>query len=152
MQLSEAQSRAVAHGEGPAMILAGPGSGKTFVITQRVKYLIETLQVNPRNLLVITFTKAAADEMRERFARISSARGVTFGTFHGVFFGILKQAYGFTSENILREEQRFQILTSLVRRLRLEAQEEKELVAELSQEISLVKNERIDLEHYYARC
>ena len=85
MQLSEAQSRAVAHGEGPAMILAGPGSGKTFVITQRVKYLIETLQVNPRNLLVITFTKAAADEMRERFARISSARGVTFGTFTGCF-------------------------------------------------------------------
>ena len=60
MQISEAQTRAVTHGDGPAMVLAGPGSGKTLVITERVKYLIENLQVNPRNILVITFTKAAA--------------------------------------------------------------------------------------------
>ncbi len=152
MQISEAQTRAVTHGDGPAMVLAGPGSGKTLVITERVKYLIENLQVNPRNILVITFTKAAADEMRERFIRLSGARGVTFGTFHAVFFGILKQAYHYTGDNILREEQKFQILTDLIHRMKLEAQDEKELAGELAGEISIVKNEQIHLENYYAKC
>ena len=89
MQISNAQSRAIAHGTGPAMVLAGPGSGKTLVITQRTKYLIEEHHVKPREILVITFTKAAAEEMRGRFAAISGSPGVTFGTFHAVFFGIL---------------------------------------------------------------
>ena len=94
MQISNAQSRAIAHGTGPAMVLAGPGSGKTLVITQRTKYLIEQYQVKPQEILVITFTKAAAMEMRSRFSTVCNAPGVTFGTFHAVFFGILKHAYG----------------------------------------------------------
>ena len=67
MSLSETQSRAVAHGAGPCICLAGPGSGKTTVITERTKYLIEKQGISPSEILVITFTKAASIEMRERF-------------------------------------------------------------------------------------
>ncbi|MDO4321749.1 MAG: ATP-dependent helicase [Lachnospiraceae bacterium] len=151
MQISNAQSRAIAHGTGPAMVLAGPGSGKTLVITQRTKYLIEEYHVDPREILVITFTKATAGEMRQRFAAVSRASGVTFGTFHAVFFAILKAAYRFTSANILSEEKKYQILQQLLREARVSPGEEKEILPELAAEISLVKNEQIDLSHYYSR-
>lgn len=151
MQISSAQSRAIAHGKGPAMVLAGPGSGKTLVITQRTKYLIEQYQVNPREILVITFTRAAAQEMKARFGKISKAQGVTFGTFHAVFFTILKYAYHYSSANILSEEWKYQILQQLLREAKLHFEDEKETLSELASEISLVKNEQISLEHYYSR-
>lgn len=151
MQISNAQSRAIAHGTGPAMVLAGPGSGKTLVITQRTKYLIEQYGVNPQEILVITFTKAAAQEMRLRFSTVSRASGVTFGTFHSVFFGILRQAYHFSSANILTEEKKYQILRQLMRENGLAAENEKEMLPDLASEISVVKNEQIDLQHYYSK-
>lgn len=151
MQISNAQSRAIAHGTGPAMVLAGPGSGKTLVITQRTKYLIEQYGVNPQEILVITFTKAAAQEMRLRFSTVSRASGVTFGTFHSVFFGILRQAYHFSSANILTEEKKYQILRQLMSEKGLAAENEKEMLPDLASEISVVKNEQIDLQHYYSK-
>ena len=151
MQISNAQSRAIAHGTGPAMVLAGPGSGKTLVITQRTKYLIEQYDVNPQDILVITFTKAAAQEMRLRFSTVSRASGVTFGTFHSVFFGILRQAYHFSSANILTEEKKYQILRQLMSEKGLAAENEKEMLPDLASEISVVKNEQIDLQHYYSK-
>lgn len=151
MQISSAQSRAIAHGPGPAMVLAGPGSGKTLVITQRTKYLIEQCDVKPQEILVITFTKAAAQEMRLRFCAISGAAGVTFGTFHSVFFGILRQAYHFSPANILTEEKKFQILRHLMRECGIASENEKEMLSEIASEISVVKNEQIDLTHYYSK-
>lgn len=151
MQISNAQSRAIAHRTGPAMVLAGPGSGKTLVITQRTKYLIEQCGVNPQRILVITFTKAAALEMRSRFCAVSKARGVTFGTFHAVFFSILKQAYRYTAADILTEEQKYQILRQLIRENHISSEEEKDLLSEVALEISLVKNEQIALDHYYSK-
>ena len=77
-----AQIQAIKHNTGPAMVLAGPGSGKTFVITQRLKYLIENYGADPSQILVITFTKAAAIEMQYRFMKLtdSSYPEVSFGT------------------------------------------------------------------------
>ncbi len=132
MQISNAQSGAIAHRTGPAMVLAGPGSGKTLVITQRTKYLIESCGVMPQEILVITFTRAAALEMRSRFLSVCNASGVTFGTFHSVFFSVLKHAYHYSSANILSEEQKFQILRQLVREAGIPAEEEKELLADLA--------------------
>ena len=94
LTLNEMQQKAVEHKDGPMMVLAGPGSGKTAVITQRVKYLIDTHYVNPASILVITFTKAAAGEMKERFFRLAGRRSlpVTFGTVHAAFFMRLHSA------------------------------------------------------------
>lgn len=155
MSLSEAQTRAVAHAEGPCICLAGPGSGKTTVITQRVKYLIEKRGVSPSGILVITFTKAAAIEMKERFGRLMGGKHlpVTFGTFHAIFFGILKNAYHYTAANILREEQKYQFLKEITGKMNLEIEDEAEFLSGITMEISKVKNDRISLEHYYsANC
>ncbi len=151
-QLSKSQYRAVTHKDGPMLVLAGPGSGKTLVITQRTRYLIEGCQVNPSEILVITFTRAAAREMRERFLRQMKLQrtAVSFGTFHAVFFQILKLAYGYRAENILREEQRNRFLRESIRKQNLELDDEAEFLSEVAVEISRVKNERADLKTYRA--
>lgn len=153
MSLSCTQSRAVAHGAGPCICLAGPGSGKTTVITERTKYLVQKRGIPPSEILVITFTKAASVEMRERFWNAMNGRyaPVTFGTFHAVFFGILKAAYHYTGENILREEEKYAVLRGITAQLELEIDDEAEFTAGIAAEISLVKNEQIPLEHYYSR-
>ncbi len=134
------------------MVLAGPGSGKTLVITKRIEYLIKERRIAPEEILVITFTKAAAVEMRERFERLMgfSRTGVTFGTFHSVFFRILKASYNLSADNIIREDQRLQLLGSLIEEARLSYEDQREMIDNLSGEISQVKNERIDLEHFYS--
>lgn len=151
MQVSNAQHQAITHGAGPAIVLAGPGSGKTLVITQRVRYLIEAYHVRPQEILVITFTKAAAQEMQSRFQALSRQRGVTFGTFHAVFFHILKYAYHYSAANILTEEKKYQILQRLLSESGLHFEDEKETLSEIASEISVVKNEQIPLEHYYSK-
>ena len=151
-QLSEVQQRAVTHRDGPMLVLAGPGSGKTLVLTWRVRYLTEVCRINPGEILVITFTRAAAREMKERYLRMtgSESTAVSFGTFHAVFFQILKLAYGYRSENILREEEKYRFLKDAVFRQKLEPDDEAELLSSISSEISRVKNERPDLQAYKA--
>lgn len=154
MQVSNAQETAITHKDGPAMVLAGPGSGKTLVITQRTKYLIEQAGVRPQEILVITFTRAAAEEMKNRFLALMkehSARAVTFGTFHAVFFTILKHAYHYSAADILTEDKKYQILLQLLHESKLAVEDERELISELAAEISIVKNERISLDHYYSK-
>ena len=92
VKVNAAQEEAITHRDGPAMVLAGPGSGKTFVIVQRLRYLIEEYGADPSSILVITFTKAAAIEMQQRFLKItdSSYPEVSFGTFHSLFYNILR--------------------------------------------------------------
>lgn len=150
MEFSKAQRSAIEHDKGPMLVLAGPGSGKTFVITQRTKYLIEQHGVDPRTILVITFTKAAAAQMKGRFARICDVQGVTFGTFHAVFFNILKYAYGFRGDNILREEMKHQIIQEIIRKMEISVEDEKELIESLISEISYVKGSGIDIENYFS--
>ena len=93
MNMNDAQRRAAAHRDGPCMVLSGPGSGKTTVITGRVKVLTEAYRIPPEHILVITFTRAAAAEMKKRYLKLVSktATAVTFGTFHSVFFAMLRQ-------------------------------------------------------------
>lgn len=88
----EGQSKAIHHGDGPMLVLAGPGSGKTHVITHRIRYLISERRIPPNEILVITFTKAAALEMQARAnSLIRQSSYVQFGTFHSVFYQILKK-------------------------------------------------------------
>ena len=155
MPFNEAQSAAVSHKDGPMMVLAGPGSGKTTVVTHRVQSLIEKHRVNPSSILVITFTRAAAREMKERFERLMEGRPmrgqVSFGTFHSVFFRILKLAYQYDASDIIREDQKLRVIRELTAKEQLEPEDENELISSLISEISAVKGEQIDLEHYYAK-
>lgn len=152
MAFSKAQTQAIMHKDGPMMVLAGPGSGKTTVITHRVQYLTKEYGIDPGDILVITFTRAAAEEMRERYeALIGGGSRVTFGTFHSIFFRILKLAYRYTADNIVREEQQMQFVRELAQAGGLEPEDENEFAASILSEISSVKGERIALEHYYSK-
>ncbi len=158
MAFDNTQNEAIAHDGGPCMVLAGPGSGKTTVITHRVKNLIEEYNVSPSEILVVTFTKAAAMEMEERFLNLmefsdkySVCRQVTFGTFHSVFFKILRYAYNYNAGNILREEKKREYISRIVEKLDLEYDDENEFISDIISEISLVKSEMINLSTYYSK-
>lgn len=152
MAFSKAQTQAIMHKDGPMMVLAGPGSGKTTVITHRVQYLTKEYGIDPGDILVITFTRAAAEEMRERYEALTGGGSrVTFGTFHSIFFRILKLAYRYTADNIVREEQQMQFVRELAQAGGLEPEDENEFAASILSEISSVKGERIALEHYYSK-
>lgn len=152
MNFNESQLAAINFHEGPALVLAGPGSGKTAVVTMRVRTLIEQYHVNPSNILVITFTRAAANEMKERFSKIMNKGGipVSFGTFHGVYFTILKHAYHYKAENIITEEEQINILKRIVSKINLEYENEKDFIGGILSEISRVKGDLIDLDHYFS--
>ena len=139
------QQRAIAHLSGPMMVLAGPGSGKTSVIVERTAYMINEGGISPSNILVVTFSRAAAKEMKERFLSFTGQQytPVTFGTFHGVFYGILKQAYGFTAANILSDEEKFGILRELTLNYGGDLAEEGDFPEEIAREISVVKGNKI---------
>ena len=151
---NSSQQRAIAHLSGPMMVLAGPGSGKTSVIVERTAYMINEGDISPANILVVTFSRAAAKEMKERFLSFTRQKytPVTFGTFHGVFYGILKQAYGFTAANILSDEEKSGILKELALNYGGDLAEEGDFAEEVAKEISVVKGNKISLEHYYSSC
>ncbi len=152
MSFNKAQLQAIAHKKGPCMVLAGPGSGKTTVITKRIEYLIQKYKVKPEEILVITFSKAASKEMRERFHGLNPAQHypVTFGTFHGIYYGILKWAYNINASIIFTEDEKYQLLYQVIEQLGLALDDEKEFIQDLASEISNVKNNQIPLLEYQA--
>lgn len=152
MGFNQSQQEAIEHHAGPMLVLAGPGSGKTLVITNRIRALIEEQGVNPSNILVITFTKAAATEMRSRFEKMMDQAylPVNFGTFHAIFFHILKYAYGYKAESIVREEERMHFFKETVAGLDLEIEDEGDFIQGIAGEISKIKNEQINLNNYYS--
>ena len=151
MQFNNSQLKAVKHKTGPMLVIAGPGSGKTTVLTARIRNLIEEYSVNPANILVITFTKAAANEMKSRFNNMMGrSTNVTFGTFHAVFFMILRAAYNYSVDSIIKEDVRQNIIKQAIERSRLEPDDLNEMVSNITGEISRVKTETIDINAYYS--
>ena len=150
MQLNKAQQEAACHKEGPCMVLAGPGSGKTLTIAARIKYLIEKEKVRPEEILVVTFTRFAAAEMKERLSGLLGKKNipVTAGTFHGIYYGILKWAYRFGPENILSEEEKYQLLRLIIGRQELDPSDEEAFLRDIAEEIGKVKNSRIDIREF----
>ena len=131
-------------------MLAGPGSGKTAVITNRVMELITEHGADPSKILVITFSRAAAVEMKERYIRLSGDRytSVSFGTFHAIFFKIIKSAYHYDNSSIITDDDRNRILRDFVRDNSIISDNISELVSELASNISVVKSEEINPKDY----
>ena len=150
MGFNEAQTQAIQHTDGPCLVLAGPGSGKTLTIVNRVKYLIEKQKVRPEEILVVTFTRFAAAEMKSRLCLVMGKRDlpVTVGTFHGIYYGILKWAYRMNQENILSETEKYQILRGVINKERMEIFDEEDFIQDIVAEIGKVKNNRIPLEEF----
>ena len=114
--LDPSQREAVCRDLRPCEIIAGPGSGKTTVLTSRILYLLDHYNLNPSQILVLTFSRSAAVEMKERFLKKSGNKNlsVRFGTFHSVFFHILKETAR-KDYSIMGQAQRDRLLEHLIK-------------------------------------
>ncbi|WP_077622702.1 UvrD-helicase domain-containing protein [Sediminibacillus massiliensis] len=117
IHLNQPQIEAVRHYEGPALVLAGAGSGKTRVLTSRTGYLISMKKVDPKKMMLVTFTKKAADEMKQRLQTLPGidrrqVDSITIGTFHSIFFRLLRSK-GF-NQRVLSSENRKQLAIKLI--------------------------------------
>ncbi len=152
MRFSREQSVAIMHTDGAMMVIAGPGSGKTTVITRRIKYLIESAGVSPADILVITFTRAAASEMEQRFKAITQGENyqVRFGTFHSIFFWIIKRAYGLQNSSVISETEKRNMLDSIIKDMSMDYDNREDVISSILSQISLVKCNMIDIQNYYS--
>lgn len=150
--LNPEQEEAVRHDEGPLLILAGAGSGKTRVITYRIAYLIRVRRVRPSSILAITFTNKAANEMKERVFSLvgDTAAYMWIGTFHSMFARILRrhaELIGFTNRfSILDTDDQLKIVKECIKECDLN--EKVFIPRSVLSEISRAKNEMIGVEDY----
>lgn len=146
-KLNENQKRAVEHLNGPCMVLAGPGSGKTRVITYRIANMVVNKEIKPTSILAISFTKASSVEMKNRALSLSKdyrMNKVTYGTFHSVFFRILRFFVKYDLDSILDEKSKRLALKGIMKNLNIENADDDETVGQVINEISFVKNELMD--------
>src|SRR5438067_835750 len=152
--LNEAQREAVLHFEGPILVLAGAGSGKTRVLTTRIARLIEHHGVDPAHILAVTFTNKAAGEMKERVARLlrEQPTGMWIGTFHAIGARMLRQAPHLTgrtrSFTIYDEDDMLAVVKRIMERRRLLAKDRTPKAVYAS--ISDAKNALVSVEEYEA--
>lgn len=157
MSFNKEQIEAISHGQGPCMVLAPPGSGKTLVVTHRTKNLIDNFKISPEQILVITFTRYAAREMKERFEMLTKGKSypVTFGTFHSVFYSILKYEYNIGTTNLMAEKESFSLVKHILDQMYVESEinveDDDELINDLVQEIGIVKNGLYHLEEFRSK-
>lgn len=147
--LNENQLRAVTMGLKPTRVIAGPGSGKTHVIIHRIAYMIQMLGCKADQILVITFTKAAAEEMKTRYVERFGGRGVTFGTFHSIFFRILKfsDPQRYQLENLMLEDQKKKMIEEIYRQM--DCDEYEDFVEVFLAHLTLMKNQMIAPKYYH---
>jgi len=152
---NKSQIQAISHMDGPAMVLAGPGSGKTTVITHRIKNLIEKAEVRPDNILVVTFTKAAAISMQKRFSTLmNGGKGqlVTFGTFHSVFYKILRKSRRYEATEILSERQKTDYIREIIGRYGISSNDISELSQNIINDIGNIKGNMLNAQEYEPSC
>ena len=146
-KLNENQLKAVNHLDGPCMVLAGPGSGKTRVITYRIANMVVNKNIKPTSILAISFTKASSIEMKNRALSLSNdfrMNKVTYGTFHSVFFRISRYFENYNIESILDEKTKRIGLKNILKGLNIENADDDETIGQVINEISYVKNELMD--------
>ena len=137
-----AQQAAITHESGPVMCLAGPGSGKTFVLTHHIRYLITEKHVDPKHILVITFSKASAIEMQKRFFELMEQEyyPVRFGTFHAIFFQILSQYEHYKTSDILTISQKKKYLKTILLQMNYQGKLDIDSMENILSNISYFKN------------
>ncbi len=148
--LNSGQREAVLHREGPMLVTAGPGSGKTHVITTRLLYMILAYQVPPEKILVITFTKEAAKSMSSRFQNKlkesdfrtplinrSNEASVSFGTFHSFYYQIIRSIPSYSGYRLIHEKEKKYILSQAVT---MPVEEKESFIETLLTAISFYKN------------
>ena len=140
-KLNTAQQKAVCHETGPMLVLAGPGSGKTTVLLCRISRLLGRGLAKPQEILALTFSKAAAEEMKSRFENLNGASGVSFGTFHSIFFRILRSRYGWNVEQIFQEEERRNILRNSIEAEKWDIPDLEEYISQFFSQLSLMNSE-----------
>ena len=140
-KLNENQKRAICHETGPMLVLAGPGSGKTTVLLCRILRLLERGLARPDQILALTFSKAAAEEMKERFRRAKGPEGVAFGTFHSVFFRILRRKYGWSTDRVFQEEERRAVLRNMLEEAKWDIPDLEEYISVFLSQLSLMNSE-----------
>ncbi|OON96162.1 MAG: hypothetical protein ATN36_06320 [Epulopiscium sp. Nele67-Bin005] len=146
--MNENQQKAVTAPLGTTMVIAGPGSGKTYVIVERINYMINKLECNPLNILVITFTRAAADEMKQRYVQKYGNSKVNFGTFHSTFYRIL-QMYDrdkYSMDKLLKEEQKYQLIEKIYREVG--KGEYEDFTDTFLSNLTLMQNQLINIKYY----
>ena len=118
---NQAQKNAIMHLRGPCLVLAGPGSGKTYTITNRILYLLEQ-GIPPERILVITFMKEAALSMQNRFQEMAKAAAkgpsfypVNFGTFHSIFYHILRESKALKSNELLKNSEKKNLIIPILK-------------------------------------
>ena len=147
-KLNTAQQKAVCHETGPMLVLAGPGSGKTTVLLCRISRLLERGLAKPQEILALTFSKAAAEEMKSRFENLNGASGVSFGTFHSIFFRILRSRYGWNVEQIFQEEERRSILRNSIEAEKWDIPDLEEYISQFFSQLSLMNSELEQLNRF----
>jgi len=141
LYFNEMQKNAIAHVNGPLLVAAGPGSGKTSVITARTAYLIQKECINPDNILVITFTRAAANDMKLKFRNfpgitLEHIKKADFGTFHSTFYKIINTYYG-RHFPVLEAAKTYSIFKSILRSLSQPFDDE--IIQNVQNEISMAR-------------
>ncbi len=150
--LNNEQKKAVITTEGPLLVLAGAGSGKTRVLTTRIAYLIETLGINPENILAITFTNKAAKEMKERILNMlgSIAYKIQISTFHSFGLFLLKKHYDLLGYDhnftILDSDDVLTLIKKIIKDMNLDPKEYNPKA--IRNKISGAKNELLNAEEY----
>ena len=148
MNFNEEQQAIVNHINGPLLCIAGPGSGKTTSIIGRVDNMVKN-GVAPSKILVVTFTKAAADEMKERYLSIDGAvNGPTFGTIHSLCFRILRKynPEKYSRDSVLSEVDQRIYIREQIKNLRIERIDQDAIIGSILSAISIVKNNGIDID------
>ena len=133
MNYSKEQEHAIKHVDGPCMVVAGPSSGKTAVITGRIKHLIESAGVSPADILVITFTRAAAREMEQRFKAMTRGKNhqVRFGTFHSIYFWIIKTAYNLNNSSVISNDEKRKLIDKILSGMSLEYENKEDIISSI---------------------
>ncbi|MBU5307309.1 ATP-dependent helicase [Clostridioides mangenotii] len=143
-ELNDEQKLAVQHVNGPCLVVAGPGSGKTRVISHRLINLVLNENISPKKVLAISFTKASSTEMKNRTISLSNDHRmsrISFGTFHSVFFRILRYFEGYDLNSLIDDKTKLMTIKNIMKTLNIEDADNNDVIGDVIKEISYVKNE-----------